>query len=83
MRQVDAGAEDVAALVFRVLDLAAAQHADFADRIEDRDVGCGLCVGERVVVLGVEVARILDRDDRRLAAPLDAGRAEIDDAVGA
>ena len=50
--------ENAAAFVFRMLDHVAAQHADFAHRIEDRDVGGGFGVGQRVVVLGVEEARI-------------------------
>ncbi len=66
--------------VFRVIHHAAAQHADFAQRIEDGDVGGGFGVIERVVVLGIEKARIVDGDDRGLALPLDARGTEVDDA---
>ena len=76
MSEVDAGGEDLAALVLRVLDHAAAQHADLAQRIENGDVRRGLGVGERVVVLGIEEARIFDGDDGGLALALDFGGAE-------
>ena len=82
MRQVDAGGKDLAVFVFRMLDHAAAQNADLALRIENRNVRSGLGVVERVVILGVEEARVLDGDDRGLAHPLDFGRTEIDDAIG-
>ncbi len=81
MRQVDAARKNLAALVFRMIDEVAAQHADFAERIEDRDIGRGFGVVERVVVLGIEKARVLDGDDRGLALALDPRRAEIDDAA--
>ena len=64
-----------------MIDDVAAQHADLAHRIENGDIGRGLGVVERVVVLGIEEARILDGDDRGLALPLDLGRTEIDHVV--
>ncbi len=76
--EVDAGGEDLAALVLRVLDHAAAQHADLAQRIENGDISRGLGVGERVVVLGIKEARIFDGDDGGFALALDFGRAKID-----
>ena len=68
MGEIDAGGKHLAALVFRVIDHAAAQHADLALWIEDGDVGRGLGGVERVVVLGVEETRIVDGDHRGLAA---------------
>ena len=65
-------------LIFRMIDNAAAQHADFAHRVHDRDIGRGLGVVERVVVLGIEKARIVEGDHRGLALPFDARRTEVD-----
>ena len=64
-----------------MIDHSAAKHADFAQRIEDGDVGRSLGVVERVVVLGIEEARIIDGDHRGLALPLDARGAEVDHAT--
>jgi hypothetical protein len=82
MRQVDAGAEQSAAAIFRVLDLAAAQHRDVGGRIEDRDIDGDLHGVERGVVLGIEKARIAGGDERSLAPTLDLDLAEIDAAYG-
>ena len=81
MGEIDAGGEDLAAGIFRMIDHVAAQHADLAHGIEQGDIGGSLGVVERVVVLGVEEARVVDRHHRRLAAPLHPRRAEIDHAV--
>src|SRR5207248_360232 len=80
MREVDARAEQALAGVARVIDHAAAQHADVATLIEQRDVDRRLERHERRFVLGVEEARVLHRHDRRLALALDAGAAEVERA---
>ena len=80
MREVDPRAEQALAGVARVIDHAAAQHADVATLIEQRDVDRRLERHERRFVLGVEEARVLHRHDRRLALALDAGAAEVERA---
>ena len=45
--QVDAGAENALAAIFRVIDLAAAHDGDFGRRIEDREVDRDLHLVER------------------------------------
>ena len=64
-----------------MIDDTTAQHADFAQRVEDRDIGGCLGVVESVIVLGVEKARILYGHYSGLMLPLDAGRTEIDHAI--
>ena len=81
MRQIDPGGKDLAAFVFRVIDHVAAQDADLAHRIEDRDIGRRFGVVERVVILGVEKARIFHGHNGRLALPLDTGRTKVDHAM--
>jgi hypothetical protein len=72
-------AEQPPAGVFRVLDRPAAQHADFGAPIEQREIDCGLEAGDRRFVLGVEKARIADRQHGGLAGALqaDAGKVEL------
>ena len=73
--------KDLAAFVFRMIDDSAAQYADFAQWIEDRDIGGRFCIAERVIILGIEEARILYRHHGRLALPFDTGWTEIDHPV--
>ena len=68
VREVQAGAEDALAGVARVLDDAAAQHADLDRRVEQDEVDRGLERAGRRVVLGVEVARVAQLDDADVAA---------------
>ena len=77
VREIDAGAEHVAVLVFRMLDRHAAQHRDLDLRIEQREIDAGFHAVERGLVLGIEEARIAERQDRRLAAPLDRGAGQV------
>ena len=77
MREVDAGAEHAAVLVFRMLDHAAAQHDDLDLRIEQRKIDADLNTVERGLILGVEEARIVVGEDRGLAAPLDRGAGKL------
>src|SRR5499426_4179818 len=81
MREVDAGPEHAAALVFRVLHHAAAQHRHFARRVDEREVDADLHAVETGLVFGVEEARVLERDDRRLAAPFDRRAVKLDGAA--
>ena len=81
MGEVDAGAEDVAVAIFRMLDLAAAEHGDVARAVEDGDVDGNLRPREGRVVLGVEEARVGRGEVHRLALPLEPGRTEIEHAV--
>ena len=73
--------KDLAAAVFGMIHHVAAQDTNLAQRIENGDVGCRLRVVERVVVFGIEKARIADGDHRGLALPLDLGRTKIDCAA--
>ena len=82
MGQIDAGAEQFFAAIFGMLDLAAAQHGDVGLGIEYGDVDRGLHGIEGGVVLGIEEALVLRRNDHGLAVPLDQNLAEIDAAVG-
>ena len=70
VRQVDAGREQVAAAIFRVLHGSAAQHRDIGVAIERGDVDRDFEAVERGLVLGVEKPRIAHGHDRRLAAAL-------------
>src|SRR6185369_9596092 len=80
VRQVDAGGEYAAAFKFRVLDEIAAQYTDVAQWIENSEVSRRFSIVERVVVLGIEEARVLHGDHCRPALPLHLGRTEINDA---
>ena len=79
--EVQAGAEDAPAGVARVLDDAAAQHADL-DRGSSRTRSIAASSGPvRRVVLGVEVARVAQLDRcRRCRRALDGRGAEVDAA---
>ena len=66
--EVQAGAEDAPAGVARVLDDAAAQHADLDLRVEQDEVDRRLQRAGRRVVLGVEVARVAQLDGADVAA---------------
>ena len=65
-RQVQAGPEH--ARVTRVVDRAAAQHADLDLRVEQHQVHRALRGGQRRVVLGVEVARVAQLEQARRPA---------------
>ena len=64
-----------------MIDDTAAQYADLAQWIEDRDIGGRFGIAERVIILGIEEARILYRHHGRLALPFEAGWTEIDHPV--
>jgi hypothetical protein len=57
-------------------DDVAAQHADFGFRVEEGDVDRDLRPRERGLVLGVEITRVAQRDDRGLAVTLEIGSFE-------
>ncbi len=79
--QVDAGAENAPAVIFGMIDLAAADDGDFCRRIKDRDVDCNLHLVQRRPILGVQVARIGGGEIGRDAAALDPHRPEFDYAL--
>jgi hypothetical protein len=81
MRQVYACGKNLAAAISGMVHHAAAQHANFAHRIEHGDVSGGLRVIKRVVIFRIEKSRIADRDDRRFPLSLDLGAAKIDCAA--
>jgi hypothetical protein len=81
VREIDAGAEHMPVLVFRVLDRHAAQHRDFDAGIEQGEIDAGFHPVERGLILGVEEARIAEREHRRLAAPLDRSAGQFDATV--
>ena len=57
MRQIDPRIEDAAVFVFRMLNGAAAQHADFDRVVEQHEIDRSLQRGGRAIVLGVEEFR--------------------------
>ncbi len=81
MGQIDAGAEDAAVPVSRMLNPSAAQHDDAGRTIEQREVDAGRHGGQRRLILRVQVARIAHRDDAGLAVSCDRRASEVDDAV--
>ena len=81
VRQVDAGREQAAAAIFRVLDRIAAQHGDVGSRIERGDIDRDFETVERGLVLGIEKARIAHGDERRLAAALERRAVERERAA--
>src|SRR5262249_23740785 len=78
MREVDAGAEETPPGVLRVLDDTAAQDADLGLAVEQREIDRDLHCLDRRFVLGVEVARVAHRQDRRLALALEASSRELE-----
>ena len=83
MRQIDPGAENPAAARFGMIDGAAAQHGDFGCGIENRDVDCGFHRIDGCLVLRVQEPLVARGQEYRVAAPLDAGFAEIEPAFAA
>src|SRR5205814_4083169 len=78
VREVDAGAEEPLAGVAWMLDFAAAQHADFALRIEQRDIDRSLERPQRRLVFRIQEPRVLHRHDGGLTHALDARAAQIE-----
>ncbi len=78
VREVQAGAEDAAAGVARMVDDAAAQHADLDLVVEQQEVDRRLERAERGVVLGVEVTRVAELDRADVAGALHVGLAEVE-----
>src|SRR5262249_55014428 len=81
MSEVDAGAENAAAFVFRMLDDGAAHDGDFASPVEQREIDADLRGVERCLIFGVEKSRIVLRYHRRLAAAVNRRAAELDPAL--
>src|SRR6185437_15136943 len=82
-REVQPRAEDAPARVALVLDDAAADDHHLDVRIEQGEVGRPLGRAERVVILGVQPPRVADLEVPGLAAPFEAGDAEVGDAARA
>ena len=68
-------------LYFGCSTVTAAQHRDLDLRVEQRQIDAGLHAVERGLILGVEEARIAERHDRGLAAPLDRSAGQFDPAI--
>ena len=76
-------AERPLAGVARVVDDATAEHADLNLGIEQDEVDRGLGLGQRVSVLGVQVARVAQLEYAGPALSGDACVAEVNASVGA
>src|SRR5919198_3332976 len=81
MSEIDAGAEDMAPLVFRMLYDGAAHDGDLARRIEQRQIDADLGAIERALILRIEEARIVLRHHRGLADAPNRRAVELDHAV--
>ena len=81
MREVDPGIEHAASGILAFRHHVAAQHCDFALRIEDADIGADLGRDLRVIVFRVQEALVRQQQHRRLAVPFDPCAAEIERAV--
>ncbi len=81
--QVDAGAEDPPARVLRMGHRRSAQHADADFIVEQREVDAGLQGLDRLVILGVEVLEVAQRQPCGAALALDHYLAEVRGASGA
>src|SRR5262245_52430584 len=80
MRQVYACGKNLATAILGMIHHAAAQHANFACGSKHAAIAGALRVIKRVVVFRIEKSWTADRDDRRLALPLDPGRTKTDRA---
>src|SRR5262249_55823095 len=81
VREVDAGAEEMPPGVLRVRDDTAAQDADLGLGVEQGEIDRDLHPLDRRFVLGVEVARVAHRQNRRLALALEASPRELECAA--
>src|ERR1700722_2360563 len=81
MCEVDAGIENTAAIIFRMIDGAAAQDANFDSIVEQREVDRDFEIRCRAVAFGIEKGWVAERHMARMALALNARFAQFDDAV--
>src|SRR5262249_40848497 len=81
VREIDAGAEHAASLVFRMLDDGAAHDGDLGRRIEQREIDADLRAGERGLIFCIEKTRIALRPHRGLAGAVNRGAVKLPLAV--
>ena len=60
MREVDAGIENTAAVIFRMIDAASAQDANFDLIVEQREVDRGFEIRCRAVTFGIKEGRVAE-----------------------
>ena len=81
VREIDAGIEDAAVFVLRMVDSAAAQNAHFDRVVKQYKVDGSLQRRGRPVVLRIEEFGVDQGDVADVAPALDLGLAEIDGAI--
>src|SRR5262249_42687547 len=83
MGQIDARAEDASAAIFRMLDLAAAQHDDLRIFIEQRQVDADFHGVQRALIFCIQKSLIDVSYDRGEATPAYDRARKLHDAVPA
>jgi len=81
VREIDAGAEHAAPLVFRMLDDGAAHDRDLGRGIEQREVDADLRAVERGLIFRIEKTRIVLGHHRGLAGAVNRGAVKLHPAI--